>query len=88
MQAVPAVVWVAHDAECRNIIGNAASYELLRLPNGANASKSAPVGEPPTHFTVLKDGRELPPEELPMQRAARGEAVSNFEEEVRFALVR
>ncbi|HUJ72611.1 MAG TPA: MASE1 domain-containing protein, partial [Verrucomicrobiae bacterium] len=85
MQAVPAVVWVAHDADCRIITGNTASYELLRLPEGTNASKSTPEGGQPTHFTVLQDGRELGPEELPVQRAAHGETVRNLEEEVRFA---
>jgi two-component sensor histidine kinase len=84
MEAVPAVIWIARDAECRVINGNTASYQFLRLPRENNQSLSAPEDERPRSFEVVADGRVLAPEELPVQRAARGEEVSNFEEEVRF----
>jgi PAS domain S-box-containing protein len=85
MEAVPAVIWIARDRECRTISGNTAAYEVLRLSRENNPSLSAPVDERPSHFEVLVDGRVLAPEELPVQRAARGEEVRNFEEEIRFA---
>jgi two-component sensor histidine kinase len=84
MEAVPAVIWIARDRDCRTISGNTAAYEALRLSRGSNPSLSAPADERPTHFEVLLDGRVLDPEELPVQRAARGVEVRNFEEEVRF----
>ena len=84
MEAVPAVIWIARDPACRVITGNPASYELLRLPRESNESLSAPQDERPSNFEVLVDGRVLAPEELPVQRAARGEEVRNCEEEVRF----
>jgi PAS domain S-box-containing protein len=84
MEAVPAVIWIARDRDCRTISGNTASYEVLRLPRENNPSLSAPQDERPSNFEVLVDGRVLAPEELPVQRAARGEEVRNFEEEIRF----
>ena len=84
MEAVPAVIWIARDRDCRSISGNTASYEALRLSRAENPSLSAPEAERPSNFEVLVDGRVLAPEELPVQRAARGEDVRNFEEEIRF----
>jgi PAS domain S-box-containing protein len=84
MEAVPAVIWIARDRECHTISGNTASNEVLRLSREDNPSLSAPEDERPTSFEVLVDGRVLAPEELPVQRAAHGEDVRNFEEEIRF----
>jgi PAS domain S-box-containing protein len=80
MAATPAITFIAEDRECRRMTNSHAALRLLRLPPGSNTSKSAPPGERPETFRVLKDGRELRPEELPVQRAAAtGQAVRNFE---------
>ncbi|WP_024311857.1 PAS domain S-box protein [Sinorhizobium medicae] len=84
MEAVPALIWIARTPDCHVISGNKSSYEMLRLPHDSNLSLSAPPGERPTNFRVFSGGRALSPDELPVQRAARGEEVRNFEEEVRF----
>ena len=84
LATAPAIIWIAHDVECRAITGSHASYELLRLPVGANPSLTAPDGERPVHFKVRADGQELAPEDLPVQRAARGETIRDVEVEVVF----
>ncbi|MGA2962264.1 MAG: PAS domain S-box protein, partial [Candidatus Korobacteraceae bacterium] len=70
LDAVPAVTFIAHDPECRRITSNRAGYDLLRLPPGANTSKSAPESEHLSHYRFQRDGRALSPDELPVQLAA------------------
>jgi PAS domain S-box-containing protein len=84
LSAAPAAIWIAHDQECRRITGNRTASEILRMPQGDNLSVSAPEAERPTHFRVFRNGAELRPEEMPMQRAARGMETRDFEEETVF----
>jgi signal transduction histidine kinase/ActR/RegA family two-component response regulator len=52
---------------------------------GENLSKSGPDTATTQHFRVFAHGRELAPEQLPLQVAARdGVIVRDFEEELRF----
>jgi PAS domain S-box-containing protein len=81
MDTVPAMIWIARDSEAREMIGNRYGYEILRMWEGANISKTAPqtelVNQPYHNF---KDGKEIPNEELPMQIAAsRGIPTQDYE---------
>jgi PAS domain S-box-containing protein len=85
VEATPALVWIAHDAQCSRITGNKAANSLVGAPAGANVSQTP--GETTTvairHFA--SDGREIPAQELPLQKAVAGAAVvTDAELEMRF----
>ncbi len=84
IETVPAAVWSTSDADAATVAGNRYAAELLRLPYGSNPSLTAPAAVRPQHFRVLLDGVEIPPADLPIQRAARGEDVPLQEYEVAF----
>ena len=79
LAAVPTPVIIVHDPESTHMTGNRAADELLRRSHGEEVSLSAPSEVRPSHFKAIKDGRELRLDELPAQRAARGEHVQDFE---------
>lgn len=79
LDAVPAGVWIAHDPDGNHITGNKVSYDWLDLPHGSEASMSAVGKERPNTFRMYKEGEELKPEEMPLQKSARGEEISNYE---------
>ncbi len=85
MYAMPAVMFIAHDPDCRRMTASRAACDLLRLPLGANPSKSAPADERLQTYRPVKDGRDLMPHELPMQIAtATGRELRDYEYEVAF----
>jgi signal transduction histidine kinase len=67
------------------VVGNPAAYALLRLP--ASAEISAPMAERelPRSWREVRNGRDIPPGDLPMQVAARtGAPVHDCEFDVEF----
>ena len=79
LDAAPMPVIIVHDAEATHMTGNRAADELLRQPRGKELSLSASPEAKPRHFRAVRNGRELRLDELPAQRAARGENVRDFE---------
>jgi PAS domain S-box-containing protein len=81
MDTVPAMIWISHDPQCREMTGNRYGYEFLKMWQGANISKTASeedMNQQPYHN--FKDGREIPTEELPMQvAAATGKPANNYD---------
>ena len=85
MAAAPAAVLTAHDADCRVITGNPASYDLLGMPPGDHANLSQSALDRPTHYRFRAQGADLAPEQLPVQTAARrGRPVDGSELEIAF----
>jgi two-component sensor histidine kinase/CheY-like chemotaxis protein len=83
LETIPTAVWFTYDRDATHTIGNRYAANLLRLPADANPSLSAPDNERPG-FRLFREGQEVPPRDLPLQRAARGEKVDDVELEVRF----
>jgi PAS domain S-box-containing protein len=71
LDIVPAAVWIARDRTGEVIDANRFGAELLRVPRGANVSITAPGPDRPRTFRPTRDGAEIPPDELPIQAAAR-----------------
>jgi signal transduction histidine kinase/DNA-binding response OmpR family regulator len=84
LETVPTAVWCTYDRDARHMTGNRYAADLLRLPAHANASLTASNNERPG-FRLFREGQEVPPGDLPIQRAARGEKVDDEELEVHFA---
>ena len=79
IEAIPTPLIIVHDPEGMHMTGNRAANELVRIGRGEEISMSASEKSKPVHFKVFKDGRELRLDELPAQRAARGEHIKDFE---------
>ena len=85
LDVLPVGIAIAHDPQASDIRTNRWFSDFLKLAPHANASLSAPDGERPTHFRLRQAGRDLEPEELPLQRAAReGVEIRDVELELAF----
>lgn len=82
-QVIPIGIGIAEDAECKTIRVNPYFAQQLGISPDDNASLTAATAEKPTTFQVYRDGRELSPEELPMQYSAtHGVEILDFELDV------
>ncbi|MCX5976426.1 MAG: PAS domain S-box protein [Coprothermobacterota bacterium] len=85
LESVPVAILIAHDRSCLQMTGNRFTYEQLHLIQGSNVSLSTPVDKRPSGFRLMKDGRELPPDQLPVQTAAQtGVEVRSYEYDIVF----
>ena len=76
--AAPVAIWIAHDPQCREITGNRMADQIYEAGAGENVSANITAAR-----RFFQSGRELEPQELPMQEcAARGVDVRNSELEV------
>ena len=84
LETAPAAVWFTNDPEAAWIWSNGQAAKLLRLSPDMNASLTPREDEPQRSYRVLRDGIEVTPRDLPLQRAARGEETRDEELEIRF----
>ena len=83
LEAVPGIAFFSQDPECRVMSGSRYAHETFGLPFGANISMTAPP-EQRHGMTILENGVEVAPEDLPMQQAARtGREMRNRELQIR-----
>jgi len=83
LDVIPIGIGIAEDSKCQHIRVNPAFANALGIPPTVNASLSAPEEERPTNFKVYQNGREMPPEELPLQyAAAHGVEIRDLEVDV------
>ena len=70
LEAAPIIIWLAEDSECNRIMGNRVARELCRVDEITNMSMT---GHPEcaSHLHVYKNGKELAPEEMPIQIVAK-----------------
>jgi signal transduction histidine kinase/CheY-like chemotaxis protein len=83
IERAPIPIAIAHDPDCKFISANRALASLLHMPETANISLTPPPGVDPP-YRIQQNGRDIPPEDLPMQYAiAQRVAVTNEIEIVR-----
>ncbi len=69
LDMLPEAIWIAEDPECKVIRGNRFANQLLGISEKGNISQSADA--PAIRLRQFSQDRELDPDELPMQMAAR-----------------
>ncbi|TSA24185.1 PAS domain S-box protein [bacterium] len=83
MDLAPIAIWVANDPQCMQITGNRTANAFYESEQNENVSAGPEAGLHDTTRRFFQNGRELKPEELPMQEAAaKGVDIRNSELEV------
>jgi two-component sensor histidine kinase/PAS domain-containing protein len=85
MALAPVGVWFTYDQEVRHVMRNRFAAELLRASADSTASIAGDGPARLEHVTLWRDGRRLTREEMPLQRALRGEESQDEEVEAVFA---
>ncbi|HEY9808480.1 MAG TPA: PAS domain S-box protein [Halomicronema sp.] len=86
LQVIPIGIAVALDPQCRRIQANPYFAKGLEIDIKENASLTAIESEKPTHIKAYKNGKEMLPEEMPLQYcAANGVEVLDAEYDIVYA---
>lgn len=71
METAPAAIWIAHDANCHQITANRMAHELMQSEPGSLSTATPPEGRGALPFRQCKQGQDVLPQDLPMQKAIR-----------------
>jgi len=83
LDCLPIAIGISTDSRCENIRMNRSFANLLGLLSDPNSAKPDASDRTPSDIKMYRNGRELAPDELPMQLAARkGVEIRDFEEEI------
>ena len=84
MNAVPAAIFMAHDQACLTMSGNRVAQDLIGLSSEANPLNAGLPSQWLTTYVAARHGQEIRPECLPVQLAARGVPVRDYEFDLHF----
>lgn len=84
LNVAPTAVWIAHDPQCKLITGNKLAAQWLGVDDGTNVSPSAIDQASVWRCKVQKDGVEIAPHEMPLQRAVLGEEIFDYEFDIAY----
>lgn len=71
MEITPAAIWIADDPQCHQMTANRTAYKLMRTAPGSVTTATPADGSYPLPFKQFKNGQEILPQDLPMQKAIR-----------------
>ena len=71
MEINPAALWIAHDPNCHHMTANQTAYELMRLKPGSATTATPANASYPLWFKQYRNGQEVLPNDLPMQKAIK-----------------
>ncbi|MBV8347202.1 MAG: PAS domain-containing sensor histidine kinase, partial [Mycolicibacterium sp.] len=70
LDTAPVGIGITEDPECKVVRSNLVLAEMLGMAPGENVSKSSPDADR-LPYRVLQNGKEVPADDLPVQKAAR-----------------
>ena len=82
-EALPLVAMVSEDPEAGVILGNSEAARRYKMAVQVNHSFNQTNPDAGKSYRLLRDGRDVPAHELPLQRAGKGEVVRDEEYEAR-----
>ncbi|MFB2892873.1 PAS domain S-box protein [Aerosakkonemataceae cyanobacterium BLCC-F50] len=71
MEITPAAIWIARDVQCHQMTANQTAYRLMQVEPGGVTTATPEDGSYSLPFKQSRNGEEIPPQDLPMQKAIR-----------------